>query len=166
MGMQSDKSASDSALGEELSFAAEDLHDADAPRMGEHPRRAALVSTIEGEIVPRLLMLCRAATPARAESGPARQALEPADVDELARLLLAHGPAMACAWVETIRQRGAPYDRICLDLLAPTARRLVEGWENQDFSYAALTGSLDALHAVVLEVSGAARSARPVSRGG
>jgi hypothetical protein len=134
--------------------------------LSEHPRRAALVSTIEGEIVPRLLMLRRSATPAPAEAGPEQGALDPDDVDELARLLVAHGPGLACAWVETIRQRGAPYDRICLDLLAPAAQRLVARWESQHFSYAELRNGLDALHAVVLEVSGAARSARPISRGG
>ena len=111
-------------------------------------------------------MACRAAAPDPAEEDQAPGALEPGDVDELARLLLAHGPGMACDYVEALRQRGAPYDRLCLDLLAPTARRLVALWENRDFSYTELTTSLDALHAVVLEVSGAARSDRPVSRGG
>jgi hypothetical protein len=164
--MQTEKSGPEAYTVEEASYEGASMSERFEAAPREQQRRAALVSTIEGEIVPRLLMLCRAATPARAKPQVGASALEPGDVEELARLLLAHGPGMACEYVEAIRQRGMPYDRICLDLLAPTARQLVDRWEHQDFSYPELTSSLDALHAVVLEVSGAARSDRPVSRGG
>jgi hypothetical protein len=123
---------------------------------------AALVSTIEGEIVPRLLMLSRAASAARARPEPPASSLEPADVEELARLLVRHGSGIACEFVETIRQRGTPYDQIYLQLLSPTARHLVDLWEQQDCSYPELTDGLSALHAVVIKVSGAARSAHSI----
>jgi hypothetical protein len=164
--MQTDKSALEGSRTSNSDYSGAASCERAEPRRADTHRHATLVSTIEGEIVPRLLMLCRSASPVRATPGHSAGALEPGDVEELARLLLAHGPGMACEYVETIRQRGTPYERICLDLLAPTARRLVDRWEQQEFSYPELTSGLDALHAVVLEVSGAARSDRPVSRGG
>lgn len=132
---------------------------------GDRARPTRLVSTIEGEIVPRLLMLRRSTVVAGTSTGWAAKATDPADVDELARLLIEHGPEMACAFVEAIHEQGVPYERICLQLLAPTARRLAERWENCDLRYPDLTLGLDALHAVVLEVSGAAKNDRRVSRG-
>ncbi len=131
----------------------------------ERHRLSALVRTIEGEIVPRLLMGSRTAGGGRLRPEPAHRLPEPADVDELARILVTHGASMACAFVAAVHERGAPYDRICLDLLAPTAQRLVDGWERQDLSYPELGNGLEALHAVVLEVSNAARSDRPVATG-
>jgi hypothetical protein len=43
--------------------------------------RAGLISTVEGEIVPRLLMLCRSAGPATARGGGASTATDPGDVE-------------------------------------------------------------------------------------
>jgi len=131
----------------------------------ERRRLSALARTIEGEIVPRLLMGTRSTGTPHARADGSRQAPEPADVDELARILVTHGAGMACAFVAAVHHRGAPYDRICLDLLAPAARRLVDGWERQRYSYPELGTGLEALHAVVLEVSSAARGDRPVSTG-
>jgi MerR family transcriptional regulator, light-induced transcriptional regulator len=135
----------------------------------ERSRLRSLVRTIEGEIVPRLLMGSRTLGAVHARTGSARPARapapEPADVDELARILVTHGASMACEFVAAVHHRGTPYDRICLDLLAPAAQRLVDGWERQDLSYPQLGNGLEALHAVVLEVSNAARSDRPVSAG-
>jgi hypothetical protein len=135
----------------------------------ERSRLSSLVRTIEGEIVPRLLMGSRTPGTVHARSGSVRHAPvptpEPADVDELARILVTHGASMACQYVAAVHHRGTPFDRICLDLLAPAAQRLVDGWERQDLSYPQLGHGLEALHAVVLEVSNAARSDRPVSTG-
>jgi len=139
------------------------------PRRGtagdERRRLSALVRTIEGEIVPRLLMGARSMGGGQLRPEAARRVPEPADVDELARILVKHGAGMACAFVAAVHDRGAPYDRICLELLAPAAQRLVAGWEQKDFGYSDLGSGLQALHAVVLEVSSAARSDRPVSTG-
>jgi MerR family transcriptional regulator, light-induced transcriptional regulator len=115
----------------------------------EQSRRAALVSTLEGEIVPRLLMLCRADSASIAgATGPA-DATDPGDVEELARLLLAHGPEMAYEFAEVLRHRGVTHDRIFLDLLAQAAFQLAERWESQDLDYPELMQGLGALQKVV-----------------
>ncbi len=91
----------------------------------------ALARTIEGEIVPRLL-LARGTTSVEPRSQPPAGAgaslIAAADVEELVRLLLAHDSAVAAAFANSIHQRGTPLETICLALLAPAARRLGELW--------------------------------------
>jgi hypothetical protein len=110
---------------------------------GEEARYARLVRVIEGEIVPRLMMSRAAA----ATSAPS------ADVAELARLLLVHEGEIASEFVHMLRQHGALPERICLDLLAPAARRLGELWARDACDFDELTTGLDRLRAVLREVS-------------
>jgi hypothetical protein len=127
-------------------------------------RRAALISAIEGEVVPRLLMLCRSAGAERDSAGSRGMTTDRWDVEELARLLVAHGPDTAWAFVESVRQRGVPHERICLELLAPTAHRLAEQWEHRDFGNPELAHGLDGLLTVLLRIGHAARKDAHVSR--
>jgi hypothetical protein len=126
---------------------------------------ATLVRTIEAEIIPRLLIGSRSAGGPRASAASVCSAPDECDVDELARILVTHGKGMAGEFVNVIHHRGAPYDRICLELLAPTAQRLVAGWEQQQISYPQLGQGLEALRALVHEVSSAARHQRRDSPG-
>jgi hypothetical protein len=122
----------------------------DLPRCrSETARRAALVSTLEGEIVPRMLMLCRSDRAASTTSESSTPATDPGDVEEMARLLLAHGPEMAFEFAEVLRHRGITHDRIFLDLLAQAAFQLADRWESQDLDYPALMQGLGALRTVV-----------------
>jgi len=114
-------------------------------------------------MVPRLLMLSRApgALQDAAES-PGKKA-NPWDVEELARLLVAHGPEIAWAFVEAVRLRGVSYEHICLELLAPAARRLAEQWEHRDFGKSELVLGLDGLCTVLVEIGNAAKNDRHIS---
>jgi hypothetical protein len=163
--MQSDDSARDARWNACSDAIGAEASDGTSPRSSKDQRRAALIRTIEGAIVPRLLMVRRSTGLPQTQIDSNGLAPEPADVAEFARLILAHGPAMACEFVETLRQQGAPFDRICLDLIAPTAQHLLELCEQQSFGAAELTSGLNALHAVLIEISGAARSGRGISRG-
>src|SRR5271165_4789126 len=87
-------------------------------------RMARLLRTIEGEIVPRLVLARRAAQASAGADATAGKRPDDADVTELVRLLLAHDVGVASAYVETIRQRGASFEAVCLCLLAPAAREL------------------------------------------
>ena len=122
----------------------------------EPERRAGLIRTIEGEIVPRLLMAQR--TPGASKSLP--RAAGPGDVSELVRILIATGPLEAAAFVESVRRRGTPLNRICLDLLAPAARQLGSMWEEEQCSFADLSYALSGLHSLLQEVSSAGRTDR------
>ena len=118
---------------------------------------ARLMRTIEGEIVPRLVLARRAATTtAAAEAGTGARP-DDADVMELVRLLLAHDVGVASAYVETVRQRGASFEAVCLCLLAPAARELGLMWEADECDFMQVTVGLCRLHHLLRELTAAFR---------
>lgn len=119
-------------------------------------RRAELIRVIEGEILPRLLLLCRS-VPARElqKSCPGAD-----DVDEFARLLVVHGTQVALEFIEAVRRSGVPYPLIYTGLLAPAARHLVHRWERHDFGYPVLASSLHALQSMVSDIGRQEKSGR------
>jgi len=104
------------------------------PSLGDAERRAALARTIEREVLPRVLISL--ALPSRAAPLPDVSSPEPQprEVAEFARLLVAHENLGAIAFVQAIRQRGAPSESVCVQLLAPAARALGELWEQDQCS--------------------------------
>jgi len=116
-------------------------------------RMARLVRTIEGEIVPRLVMSRRVmCVPAPVADGAGRGPDE-ADVRELVRLLLAHDVVVASAYVDMVRQRGASLEGVCLHLLAPSARELGLLWEEDQCDFMQVTVGLCRLHHLLRELS-------------
>lgn len=114
---------------------------------------ARLVRTIEGEIVPRLVMSRRIARVPPAAGKPGAKTPDDTDVRELVRLLLTHDVAVASAYVETVRQRGATLEGICLGLLAPAARELGLLWEEDQCDFMQVTVGLCRLHHLLRELS-------------
>ena len=121
---------------------------------GVSPERMdRLVRTIEGEIVPRLVMarrVPRAPEVVRPEGNLGPDSL---DVNELVRLLLAHDVSVASAYIETVRQRGATLELVCLELLAPAARLLGLMWERDECDFMQVTVGLCRLHQLLRELS-------------
>ena len=116
-------------------------------------RMARLVRTIEGEIVPRLVLARRMSPgPDRPRAADARQP-DASDVKELVRLLLAHDVGVASAYADTVRQRGATLEMICLHLLAPAARELGLLWEEDECDFMQVTVGLCRLHQLLRELS-------------
>jgi methanogenic corrinoid protein MtbC1 len=116
-------------------------------------RMARLVKTIEGEIVPRLILARRLKVqPPDGEMGH-NASPDALDVKELVRLLLAHEPGIASAYVELVRQRGASLSNICLGLLAPAARELGLLWEEDECDFMQVTVGLCRLHQVLRGLS-------------
>ena len=115
------------------------------------PRIATLVSTIEAEIVPRLMLARRKGADARPATGV--DVLDPAELNELTRLLTHHDVGVAKAYVERIRARGVPLESLCLGLLAPAARRLGEMWEDDTCDFATVTVGLCHLHEVLRQLA-------------
>lgn len=116
-------------------------------------RMARLVRTIEGEIVPRLVATKRLVrTTGRVVEGHVREPDE-SDVAELVRLLLAHDVDVAAGFVDTVRQRGAALESVCLRLLAPAARALGLMWENDECDFMQVTVGLCRLHQVLRDIS-------------
>jgi methanogenic corrinoid protein MtbC1 len=128
---------------------------------GAELRTARLVRVIEGEIVPRL-MLTRAQPPQPEAPHAAHKGKPDAtDVKELVRLLLVHDGSVASAYVETVRQRGATLDLVCLELLAPAARELGLLWEEDECDFMQVTLALCRLQQVLRELSAEFRCEEP-----
>jgi methanogenic corrinoid protein MtbC1 len=118
---------------------------------------ARLVRTIEGEIVPRLVLARRVASVPPTAVVTSRPPDE-VDVRELVRLLLTHDVGVASAYVETVRQRGASLESVCLALLAPAARELGLLWEEDECDFMQVTVGLCRLHHLLRELSPEFRS--------
>ncbi|MEJ2255751.1 MAG: cobalamin B12-binding domain-containing protein [Woeseiaceae bacterium] len=114
-----------------------------------------LSSTIEGDIIPRL-MLAFDSTPDDAQALPSVTPLcdrLEGKVDEFVRLVLEHDPAVAKDYVRALRAEGFGLSSLYLDLLAPAARRLGEMWEEDECSFTDVTIGVCRLHEILLEFS-------------
>jgi methanogenic corrinoid protein MtbC1 len=116
-------------------------------------RLARLVRTIEGEIVPRLVLARRTAQAQGGVKSPPLRAPDAVDVKELVRLLLAHDAGVASAYVDAVRHRGASLEVVCLQLLAPAARELGLLWEEDECDFMQVTVGLCRLHQLLRELS-------------
>ena len=115
---------------------------------------------IESEIIPRLLM-------AHASGGDAVKAkrsrpINPEDASRFALLPLRLEAASLLEEVDVFIANGATVETICLDLLAPAARKLGEMWETDECDFLDVTMGLWRLQEVMREI--AARS--PSEHGG
>lgn len=114
-------------------------------------RLARLVRTIETEIIPRLMLAHRATVTVR--DAPAARPARASDVEELTRLILGHDVATAATFVQALRAQGMSADAICLDLLAPAARRLGDLWTDDRCNFTEVTIGLWRLQQVMRELS-------------
>jgi methanogenic corrinoid protein MtbC1 len=109
-----------------------------------------LASTIESEIVPRLLMAH--ALPQWRAAGASTALPTPTDVAEFTRLILQHDVEVALAYINIIRARGCALENILLDLLAPSARTLGDLWSADLSDFGEVTVAIgrmqDVLHRV------------------
>lgn len=119
-------------------------------------KSARLLRTVEAEILPRLMLLRdRGLQRERVnESQTATRSLSDSDdVLELTRVLLLHDATVAWAFVETVLQRGASMQQVCLDILAPSARRLGVMWEQDECDFMQVTVGLCRLHQVLHQLN-------------
>ncbi len=131
-------------------------HSAHAPaaprsRAGSASLRG-LLKTIEGDIVPRLVMARCTQLPAGvgAARSPTRD-----EVAELVNLLLAHDSGVALAYVASLHAQGMPVETVCLELLAPAARSIGVMWEQDSADIVQVTLALARLHTVLREIAAA-----------
>jgi len=110
--------------------------------------------TIEGEIIPRLMMLfdrqINGAVPAP-QHRPESQL--PADLQEFVQLVLGNDVGVVCDYVQGLRDSGESLPDIYLSLLAPAARELGEMWERDECTFTAVTLGVSRMHQVLLRFS-------------
>ncbi len=111
-----------------------------------------LVRTIEGEIIPRLVLVGASAAP-RALAGVPLREPSAAHVARFAALLLSEDVHGSQEFVESLRLDGHGLESIYLQLFAPTARRLGELWQDDDCDFTQVTLGLCRLHQLLREFS-------------
>jgi len=113
-----------------------------------------LSRTIEGEIIPRLMMLIESV-----EDAPPDAPIRPSQpdlldsIEEFVQLLLRNDASVAVRYVSNLRASGVSLPALYLDLLAPSARRLGVMWENDECSFTAVTIGVSRMHQVLLQFS-------------
>lgn len=110
-----------------------------------------LISTIEGEIIPRLMLAWRA-PPERGAGLSATVTTSSKNVVEFTGLVLSGDFSAAMAYIDALRARGTCPELICLELLAPTARRLGDLWETDLCDFTQVTLGLCQLHRILREL--------------
>ena len=117
-------------------------------------KQTALDRTIEGEIIPRLMLAHSsygygsASIQADVEVLPA-----PFEVVEFARLAMMQPVSIGFAYLEALRARGASLETLFLELIGPAARHLGYLWKNDLCDFVDVTVGLNRLQQMVRELS-------------
>ncbi len=111
-----------------------------------------LSTTIESEIIPRLLMVHRATATTEQPMTSAATAIGGEDVARLETLLLTGDDGLARDFVMNLRAKGVGLETIYMELLAPAARYLGEGWDDDRLDFAHVTFGLARLHRLLHEL--------------
>ena len=88
----------------------------------------ALVSTIEGEVIPRLLLAHMATATAERALVPQSELPGSEEIASFTKLVLEEDVTVASAYAQGMLDRGVPLEALFLGLFAQTARRLGELW--------------------------------------
>lgn len=106
---------------------------------------------IEGEIIPRLLMVHSAG--ARAAQNARKSTISAAEAERFALMPLTADTNEMMAEVDALLVRGVSVESIFLDLLAPSARKLGKCWDDDLCDFVDVTLGLTRLHEVLREVA-------------
>lgn len=128
-------------------------------------REASLVSVIESDVIPRLLLmhrLCIEPTPINGlsagsprRSSASRQVSDKISAKEVADLLeLVRFDTVDAGlrYVNALRMRGHPVERIFASLLAPVARQLGEMWTSDEASFVEVTLAVSRIQRILFEL--------------
>jgi len=116
-------------------------------------RRAKLARTIETEVIPRLMIAAqnrstRPSLSAIVGGGPSSE-----DVDAFADIILSSNLKAAAEFIDAMRGRGLSIEMICVDLMAPAARRLGDYWVADRCSFIDVTLGLGRLQRLLHSLS-------------
>lgn len=99
----------------------------------------ALARTIEGEIIPRMLLAHRAAAVSDEPRPASGRHITERDVRQLVECTLSREERAANDFVRGVRDEGATVEQIFIDLLSPAARILGELWEEDERDFTEVT---------------------------
>jgi methanogenic corrinoid protein MtbC1 len=107
------------------------------------PARTPLAQTLDGAVIPRLVLAGRVDR-ARREGGEV--STQDDRVGELAELVLARDADAARAFLDGLHDRGTSFERLYLDVIAPAARRLGDFWSEDRCHFTDVTLAVSRLH--------------------
>ncbi|MFK8029528.1 MAG: B12-binding domain-containing protein [Gammaproteobacteria bacterium] len=110
---------------------------------------ASLSQTIEGEIIPRLMVMFESESSPVFSGSAQRQIPEPpytGDVEEFVKLILTHSIEVPTQYITALIDQGARLKNIYLDLLAPSARHLGEMWNEDECDFTQVTIGVARMH--------------------
>lgn len=131
----------------------------DEPRSARAEAGRSLAGLIESEIIPRL-MVAHPVEPV-APGGPALR-VQQAEIDALAEMVIASEADELLTFVEQLLARGIAVEEVLVELLAPAARALGDGWSEDRVDFVEVTMGLWRLQEVVHELAGRSPVARIV----
>ncbi len=112
-----------------------------------------LVSTIETEIIPRLMLTHKTTTKEAPGNRPNLLAPTQEDKTRFLWIVMNESASSSRSFVTALINRGIPRETIYLDLLTDAARRLGEMWERDQCDFTDVTIGLCRLHQVLREQS-------------
>lgn len=116
---------------------------------------SALLKTIEGEVIPRLVLAHRrqGLGPTARDAGDGKTQILSAQVEQLCGMLRQGHDAEALAYVQELHALGVDRDTLYLDLLAPAARWFGAEWENECADFVEVTVGLRRLQKLARSLS-------------
>ena len=122
---------------------------------------SALLRTIEGEVIPRLILAHRGVVADGNRCDDLSSPLRPGSMEiaELARLVLRGSTAEALSYLHGLQTLGMSTETIYLELLAPVARHFGVLWETEKSDFVEVTFGLQRLQDLAHQLSDANQGA-------
>lgn len=115
----------------------------------EQQLQQRLEHVVEGEIIPRLLLLNQRERLAAEEKAPIEPLRLSDHVDEFAQIVLRQEAEVVTTYLGVLKKQGAALEDLLLHLMAPTARRLGEMWEADTIDFVEVTIGVSRLQQVL-----------------
>jgi len=117
------------------------------------PDLTAIARTVEGEVIPRMLLAHKAAPGTAYRRGGNGREIEREDVAAMLELVLSSDDRVAIEYCHQVHEEGASLETIFIDLLSAVARELGELWDSDQRDFAEVTIGLWRLQAALREFS-------------
>jgi methanogenic corrinoid protein MtbC1 len=116
-------------------------------------RLERLERTIENELVPRLMTSHRVGPVSPGAASAAARVLSPDDVQTFVAAVRSQDDGRGSQFVRTVLAEGATVEAVYLDLLAPSARRLGDMWDNDECDFVEVTVALGRMQRLLRDLS-------------
>ena len=127
--------------------------------------RSVLLRTIEGEVIPRLILAHRGVIDDSNRCDDIQSPLRPgsSEIFQLARIVLSGNSSEALAFLRGLQTLGMSTETLYLELLAPVARHFGALWENESRDFVEVTLGLQRLQELAHRLSDANTDRTPSS---